>query len=541
MAAWWRGYWLAAGGRTSVAVVRIAIAFAILWTLRRLGSDGYVGAPWTTPDALYRPVGVWRLFPGQPAPALIEVLRALAWASTLSMLIGLCARASHAVSLLTTLALAAFDVAFAPTWSHHNSLPLLAHLAFLGARGGDAGSVDAWLRRRRGLAPRDVPGGYQWSLRLVVIAIAAPFFAAACFKLYSGGGSLDWALSDNLRHQILARFDRIGVPRTRVAEWLLAEPARWQAAALLNLAAQMIPIAAVGLTRRPRLRALCGLVWIIEVIGLGAVMGMWNPHWLPLAAAFVDWDRLLGHPAARPAAATAGHRAALGFVAVFLLADAAHLFALNQRTRAYPLSAFPMFGEIRARRPYDRHQSYEMIGGRIEVVSAWPLHPDDQAWIDRRLPFRFLWKHRDRAELRRDLAGVLAEAQARFPGADIQAVRLILSVYVAPAYPAPARLDRVDLARIAELDVHGRFRSAIGALASDRRTIAVGPVGLDLAGAHLIAFRDDAPAPSDLPAIRTSAGFVLAEPLAGDPVYVVLADAGTDERWLVAGRARRGY
>ncbi len=538
MTAWWRTYWLAPGGRTGVAVLRVAIAISILWTLQRLGATGYGSDPAGAPAALYRPVGLWWLYPGQPPAALVELLRAVAWAATWSMLVGLSARASHAVSLVATLALASYDVAFTATWSHHNSLPLLAHLGFAGARGGDTASVDAWLRRLRGAPPVVAATGYQASLRLVQLTIALPFFAAACFKLYSGGGSLAWVLSDNLRHQLLARFDRIGVPRTDAADWLLASAWRWKLAALANLIGQLVPVTAIFLVARPRLRALAGALWAIEVVGLGVVMGLWNPHWLPLAAAFVDWDRLLATPAPAPAAAPRVAHRGSGFVTGFVLVHAAHVFAINQRTHAYPFSAFPMFGEVRARRPYDRHQSYEMIGGRLEVIADRALTAAEQAWIERRHAYRFMWQHRDRAQLRRDLEGVRAELRDRFTGIDIRGVRLHLTVHVAPAYPAPAGLVRTDLARIAELD-GDHFQSAVAALGPDRRTISTATDEVDLTAARLHGLAADRPVATELVATRVGARYTLAEPLAGDPVYVV-ADVG-DVRWLLAWKARRGY
>jgi hypothetical protein len=527
-------YWSAPGGRISVGVLRIAIATSLAWTLVRIADHAAASQ-----SALYYPHGIWLAFPGRPGPALLAALTWIAWPATIAFGLGAHTRLAHAISLASILALATFEISSMPTWTHQNVPPVLASIAFLGARGGDALSIDAVVRRRRGLPALDVPGAYGWTVRLVQIAVASVFFVAACCKLRSGGG-LAWALSDNLRHQLLMRFDWIHLPRTAAADWIVQTPWRYRTFALLNLASQLSPIASAFAMRRPLLRAALGMVWCCEVLGLGVVMALWDTHWLPLAAAFVDWDRLLRAPP--PAAPAPGEvaRAPLGrrvFVAGLLGFAAVQAFGLNQRLNLYPFSSYPMFAEVRAKRPYDRHQSYELLGGRIELVAARPLRDNQQRWIDRRVIYRWMWQDRDPESVRRKLHGLLDDVRRRFPNAGITAARIWLVVDRARPYPAPARLERSDLAITGELDTAGTFRSALGRLDGDRATTA--PRGLDLAAAPLIAYRDDQPEPLAVPATRDPTGFALAAPLAGDPVYLAAVVDGRP--WLVAHRARRGY
>lgn len=89
-----------------------------------------------------------------------------------------------------------------------------------------------------------------------------------------------------------------------------------------------------------------------------------------------------------------------------------------------------------------------------------------------------MWRERDPEALRAKLQGVLDETRQRFPSAGITTARLWLAVDRAAPYPADARLDRSDLAITGELDVAGRFRSALGRLDGSRVTTA--PEGLDL-------------------------------------------------------------
>jgi hypothetical protein len=532
----WRSYWLAPGGQSSAAALRIAIACSLLWMLWR----NYPIAALTSTSSYYR-IGIWQLYPGRPDAELLSAIEIVAWISTAALLVGAWTRAAHVVSLLSVLALATFAISDTPAWSHTDAPPLLASIAFLGARGGDVWSVDAWWRRWRG---GSLPAGvaYQASVRLVQLAVAAVFFIAGYCKIRSGHG-LAWALSDNLRHQLLMRFDWIQADRTPVANWLVDTPWRYELCALLNLLSQTTQIAAMFLMRRPLLRAALGAMFCIEVLGLALIMDMWNLHWLPLAAAFIDWDALLAWLRGPAPAAAAPVRAPIrvAFATIFIAFFALQAVWLNQRLRAFPFSSFPMFAAVRAKPPYSGHQSYELIGGHIELIAARPLTRDEQAWLDSHGTYRWMWQDRDPAQLHRDLAVILDETRRWLPIPGITSVRLWLSVFQAPAYPTPAHFERIDVAIIGELGSDGALRTALGSLARDGVTVTSAGHGIDLAAAALATLRDDLPTPRPVTATTTAAGATLAAPLAGDPVYLVATPRGATAPWLVAGRAHRGY
>lgn len=541
----WQRYWFAPGGRLGVAIVRVAIAASVIWTLTRVLSSGYAADPAHAPSELYRAVGVWMLWGSAPPPVwLLEALPVVAYGATLAMALGLCTRLSTMVSWLSAVALVSFDVSFTATWSHHNNLPLLAQLAFVVARSGDALSLDALYRRFRKAPPLDVPGGYQWSLRLVQLAVALMFFGAAMAKLYFSGGTLAWAMSDNLRHQLLARFDWIGVPRTAAAEWLLQESWRYRTVALGNLGMQIGPIFSVFLVRRPILRALAGSVFVVEVLALGVVMDLWNLHWLPLAAVFVDWDRLLGRGATAASGAASGEAsgrsglparptAKSAFIALFLLYDAVVLAGLDQRLRTYPFSAFPMFGYVRAKKPYHVHQSYEMPGTSIELLSEPAATALAQARIDAHHTFRLAYRVRDASALEHQLTAMQSLFQESFPELKVFGVRLYLASFQAPPYPAPAGLTRHRLAILGELR-QGVVTSALGKVQARGATLSIrphwrgepvpGPVTYQAIVDYRIepvALAVTAGADGELLAPRPEGGSVVILALAGGRSYVV--------------------
>ncbi|MGE5187044.1 MAG: hypothetical protein ACM31C_33565 [Acidobacteriota bacterium] len=455
----WTRYWFAEGGRLGAAIVRIAIALAVLGALWRLSgtpSSGDLPGEHT----LYRPVGVWMLLGHTPPPdALVDALWAIALAGTVAMLAGIASRASCAVSFVAALALASLSYASSRSWSHQYNVVFLAQAAFLGARSGDVLSIDALIRRVRGLPARDVPRGYQWSLRLVQLAVALMFAGAAVYKLAHGHFTLRWALSDNLRHQLLVKYDLAGLPRPPLVDWLIDDPWRYRTAAVLNLISQAAPLAACFLVKRPVLRALCGAFFVIETIALGLVVDLWNPWWLPLYAVFVDWDALLRRPP--PAGDAPPPRAARWYVIAFVVYDAVIVFVpgLAQVANTYPFTNFPMFSSIRAREPYSEHQPYAVATGHFEVFANAPAPPYVQEWFDHTNRTTIAARAPD--ELHRRLAAIVAQAQHRWPDFGIRGVRLWLTIYEAPAVPAPAHFVAHPLAIVAELQ-GGVFRCELG-------------------------------------------------------------------------------
>lgn len=465
----WRAYWFGDGGRTSVAVLRIAVAISVWLTITKMQGSWPANAPGApSPPTVYRPVGIWMLLGAHVPPSgVIAFLWPFAKASTIFMLAGAASRLSTALSFAATLALASLYYSGFPAWSHGFNVVLLAQLALLGARSGDTLSVDSLIRRFRGQTPANEPGGYLWSVRLVQLAVAVMFLSGMFHKVMQGGFTLDWAFSDNLRNQILVRFDLASQPRTAIADWIIDDPWKYRTAASLNLISQTLPIGACIFTNRPWLRAGFGAFFVIETVALALVMDLWNLHWLPLAAVFVDWERLLGRLSPRmaspaPTSATAPPTSLPKqiFVTCFVAYDLVTAFVphVDQKLNTYPFSSFPMFAVIRARQPYSTHQLYTFSAGEFEILSATP--PTDAAtrWIN--YSYRKTFSARSCAELHTRMTSMLADARFWVPS--ITGLRYHFTILEAPAYPARAALVSHRIGTIAELGEHDAFACKLG-------------------------------------------------------------------------------
>ena len=527
----WQRYWFAEGGRTAAAIVRIAIASAVLLTLHRLATLSTVHIP--GPPELYRPVGIWMLFGHWVPPDwLITALWVIAIGATFAMLIGLGTRIATAVSFVAAVALASGSFASSATWSHQYNVVFLAQLAFLGARGGDVLSVDALIRKLRGQPLLDLPRAYQWSLRLVQLAVALMFAGAAFHKIMHAHFTLRWALSDNLRHQLLVRYDLAGLPRPALVDWIIDDVWRYRTAAVLNLISQSAPILACIFVRRPLVRAAAGMFFVIETLALGFVVNLWNLHWLPLLAVFIDWDRLLVRtPPPETPAGWAPPRAIHVWLIVFVVYEVLTSFipTLDQRLNTYPFSGFPMFANVRAQEPYSEHLPYRVPGDRFEVISDRPLDAHAQSWIDHMNRRLYLVNDPQRFEKR--LRAILADIQERFGEYGIHGVRHYFTIFEAPAYPAPAHFEAHPIGEMGEIDADGAFHTVLGSL--DDQGVTLAPDHVDATNVKLRAYIGDDPTPRDLPATRTGDRFETGA-IDGDPLYVVAVIDG--RAWLVATR-----
>ncbi len=520
----WQRYWFAPGGRFASAFVRIAIATAVLLTLARLShevSTGDIAGART----LYRPVGIWMLLGHTPPPNwLVHALWIVAVTTTIAMLLGLAARASTALSFASSLAIASLSFSASAHWSHQYNVVFIAQCAFLGASCGDVLALDWLVRRWRGLPPLDRPRAYQWSLRLVQLAVAVMFACAAFHKILHGHFTLRWALSDNLRHQLLVRFDLAGLARPPLVDWLIDDPWRYRTAAVLNLISQAAPLVACALVRRPILRAFFGGFFLLETIALAFVVDLWNPHWLPLYAVFIDWDWVLRRrvPEAEPPPTWSPPRAVRIFIVAFVIYDVATALipSLDQRLNTYPFSGFPMFSTVLAKEPYGGHSDYVVLGDHFEVTADPPIDPPTQRWFDH--ANRGMFEERDPAKLQKRLAAMWKQAVKRYPATAFHKLRLYVTMFEARAYPAPAHFEPHPIAVVGELDEAGVFRTMVGPFEPNKITLH--SQGVSAGEAKLGYYKNDEPV------LQPFTGT-----LDGDPIYAVAIVDGVP--WLVSSHA----
>jgi hypothetical protein len=182
----------------SMFLLRIAaglVALLHLWPFIDDARNGHIYR-----DTFYEPYAAW--WPELPRDAYVAALLVGAIAAVTTSL-GLFTRAST----VTLFAIVTYNVLCSTTHFHHNRAYLIIVLAALAAApSGRALSLDAWLRRRRGLpaADPDAPGWPLWLLRFEVSVV---YVASGFSKLVDPdwlGGTVTQGRMLHVRERIVA-------------------------------------------------------------------------------------------------------------------------------------------------------------------------------------------------------------------------------------------------------------------------------------------------------------------------------------------------
>jgi len=301
----WNRFWFAPGFAVDVATPRILLCGFLLFRSRGLDVS-HVGTPFF--DELWRPISFFSLLAGAvPSAELLDQLTNV-WRLALAFgCIGLLTRPSMVLVFLLGLYVIGWGQNFGKVMhSHHVALLCTGILAF--ARCGDAWSVDALLRRRRGGdLPPETSSEYTWPVRAAWLVMTLMFFAAGVAKLRHAG--LEWIFSDSFsRLLVLKHYEKqadLGSWGLRIAQigWLC------QTLAFVSVAIELgAPLALVS--RRLRMLIVPSLLGM--QIGIAALMGV-HPRSPNFAcyAFFVPWhalgarvSRALGRAGARADPAT---------------------------------------------------------------------------------------------------------------------------------------------------------------------------------------------------------------------------------------------
>lgn len=182
----------------SMAVLRVLVAPIVLLHLRPLLADAWHGRIYR--DHFHEPYASW--YPTLPRPVYVGLLW-LAAVAAVAMFVGLRGRAAAVV----VWAVVTYDLFLSTTNFHNNRAYLVIVLAALAVTPCDRElSIDAWLARRRGAAPRPStsPG---WPLWLLRFEAATVYGASGLSKLVDPDwfdGTVTWDRLVRTRDQLEA-------------------------------------------------------------------------------------------------------------------------------------------------------------------------------------------------------------------------------------------------------------------------------------------------------------------------------------------------
>jgi uncharacterized membrane protein YphA (DoxX/SURF4 family) len=180
----------------SLALLRVLAGPIVLLHLRPFLADSLHGHIYR--DAFYEPYAAW--YPDLPRAVYIGLLW-LAAVAAVAMALGLLTR----VATASTFGIVAYNLFLSTTHFHNNRAYLVIVLGVLAvAPCGRELSLDAWIRRRRGLPALDTRAP-AWPLWLLRFECAAVYGASGMSKLLDPdwfGGTVSWLRVVQARDQI---------------------------------------------------------------------------------------------------------------------------------------------------------------------------------------------------------------------------------------------------------------------------------------------------------------------------------------------------
>jgi hypothetical protein len=450
--------WLDREAPISLAMTRVGIGLAALLANRWYFQHIDVG--WFTPDS-YDPDGLAALMHSQiPTTEMVSVWVAVGLVSTVLAMAGVFSRVTMMISCLSGLVLAGLYEGATEHWSHGFNTLLIAQMAFVAAPPARVLAVDAWLQRRGWRVDPVIPSGEQpsasfWPVFLAQWAVAIVFLNAAYWKLRRGGIGFRWVFSDNMRNILLQQYDAMGLAMPVYLQWVADHAWAYQSLAAINIFTQMAPAAACIWAHRPILRAVLGSAFVLELIGLGVVMHLWDFHLMPLAVLFIDWDALWRWLRRGNEATAVGTsmsrggwpvRAAVAWIVLLLGVQVFIAFfsprALPSRLNTYPFSKWSMYSALKVRKPYGEHQPYHLRGASFEV---W-VEGEHRLDLEQGLQSRF-YNAGDSTNVDA-IKSLVARMAHHIDKANLQdkSYRIVAfrTEYRSDAYPAPADLKIAD-------------------------------------------------------------------------------------------------
>ncbi len=279
-------------------------------------------------------------------PAVVDLLTPWLLTMGVAFTAGLFTRFTYALFVAGALIWAYVAVSLDST--HPHGTLILALVALLPSRWGDALSVDSWLRRTRGQAHAALQAGrrYGYTVWVPGLAFGVGYAAASWAKLTDPPGWTDWILNGTVKYHFIT--DSAIAP----VDWglqLAHYPRLAIVASLFAVAAEALVVTA-AFARSEIYRLALGLTGVGLIGGFWVFMGHFWAGWWILLLGFLPWQHLSGLlPAAMPAMTTADAMARpfrlstwqFGMIAGVIIQQV--VFSNLQIERAPMFSHYPMY------------------------------------------------------------------------------------------------------------------------------------------------------------------------------------------------------
>jgi hypothetical protein len=278
--------WLVPSDPRSLALCR----WVLFWTVWPGFGASLGGSAWASfKDAAFKPIGILGalhvpLFP----TGVLEVIGALGSAALACAMVGLFY--SFTAPLAAAALLYSQWIAQSSGKINHGGLLILCVITLLAfARAADAWSIDAWLRKRRGVARPQPSAEYRWPRLFIAVMLGSMYGAAGLSKLRVSG--FEWGLGDNMRLLLLGHhFTRD--PLTHFGVWLADFPL---VCSVLGFSAHLLELSGpLAMVHRWAYRLIIPGLALLQ-LGIWVLLGILFREVMLIFMCLLPWDWVIRH------------------------------------------------------------------------------------------------------------------------------------------------------------------------------------------------------------------------------------------------------
>ena len=462
--------------RIASGIIRIVMGILSFWCIWSFDRD-YVRYMDNADFSKYDPIGILQfLFNSSPPSAdVLNGLVLFGYGASVLMVLGVFSRLSTICAVVSGWMLVSLQYSWGVPWSHGYNVNYLALFCTMFLPVGQFLSLDLII------FPKMTRKFYRWmpnngwAIFMAVGLVSLMYFNAFFYKILAGRG-LNWALTDSLRNYIIERY--LIYYHTEIPyhlQWIVENEWAWKGLALGNLLVQGAAIFGIFCFHRPWLRLILGLLFMIETLGLGVVMDLWNFKWLLIFVFYVDWDFFLKKLSARLAQIQSKSflitskklkTRYIAITAIVLAFQVVVAFDVSQKVertlKTYPFSGFPMFRNINCQQPYSQHlplyfrgNQFEFLGNSIKDEKLQQL----QSGAVHASRYYYRREIYDTTIVKKIISGQLKLFKKQVTNKKEVSIRWNRDLLVCPPYPDSTNLVSVQRGLIAKVDAKGRVRT----------------------------------------------------------------------------------
>lgn len=257
----------------------------------------------TVPQQLWRPVWIFERLHIPVLPTTALLITEILWkAALLLSCLGLFTRFATAIAALGALYLLGLPFNFGKVY-HLASIIIFTSTILAFSRCGDGFSLDALIRRKRGLAPPAPSGEYRWPVRMVWVLMSILFFNAGMAKAIRGP-FWTWIFSENMAVLMTQRhyMNQNALPPLNWGLFIAKHPILYCTFAGSSILAEMFCFLAL-FVRYPW-RLILPLTLLSMQLGIGLLMRVWFTPYMVVYLFWIPWGDIVRWMGRKSAATT---------------------------------------------------------------------------------------------------------------------------------------------------------------------------------------------------------------------------------------------